>query len=105
MAYNRFRQTILDNSTAMIYNDAINEWDYLGELKTETPDNCICGHVIRKIIYIKNNTNGKELKVGAHCINKIGECDHIKQTWKIKTSRKYLKIMGELDLIIRNRSK
>lgn len=108
MSYNQFKQQIIQNSKFSIYNDAIKEWEYIGEFKTTGCDKCICGKSIKNVIIIHNKKTNNNLHVGTSCVNKLDELTNIKNMWtnsqQPKISRKEQRILNQINLVLNHQT-
>ena len=86
MSYiDQFIETLVENSVANDYEEAIKEWTYQGDNK-KLPNYCICGHPILINCVVCNSLNRNELIIGNCCIRKFGvEREH----WN-KSRKNYL---------------
>jgi len=67
----QFTKVLLANSVADNYQDAIQEWIYVGDGDNH-PNTCICGHPIIQNCLVDNKLNGNRLTIGNCCIKKFG---------------------------------
>lgn len=69
-----FTQTILDNSTANVWQVAKDEWLPI-QSYIEKDNSCICGKDIKNVCVIKNVLTSTELIVGNCCVKKFDIAD------------------------------
>jgi hypothetical protein len=66
----KFIDKIVQMSSSFEWNEAKIEWDYLGS-DTIPGSECLCGHHISEVCYIKNSLTGHRAEVGNCCVQKF----------------------------------
>lgn len=66
----RVQGILLEKSESSVLEDAVEEWEYLKSIKSETRSEfCICGKPLQYAYYLKNGENNNTLCIGRDCLN------------------------------------
>jgi len=69
--FKKLAKTLVENSIASNFKEAIEEWDLKHIQKADNWNNCLCGKDIKELCFIHNKKTDVEFIIGNECIKKI----------------------------------